>query len=104
MTPQSAARALMQRLVPHGDWEGAIAAFLAGYAEQCTAEMREKLDRALVASESHNAARARAINAAQDALVALERCRDAFMRCGELDAAGYANQCVARIQEMCREK
>lgn len=103
MTHLPAARSLMRLLVPHGDWEAAIGAFLADYAAECCADMRNRLDRVLVASESDQAARARAVNACQFVLSAMERARDVLQRVGELDEAARVEQAIRKCVEVSRD-
>lgn len=64
--------------------------------------MRDRLDRALAASESHQAARGRAVNASQAALSCMERARDALHRAGLLDEAALVEAGIRRLQEGAR--
>jgi hypothetical protein len=73
-----------------------------GSALDQLADLRDRLDRALVAAESHQAARGRAVNATQDACSCLEVDRDTFMRLGMLDDAARVESCIKRLQERTR--
>jgi hypothetical protein len=65
-------------------------------------DLRDRLDKALASAESHQAARGRAVNAAQAALSAMERARDVLQRCGELDEAALMQAAIRRLQEGAR--
>lgn len=67
-----------------------------------TPSLTERLNRALATSESHQAARGRAVNGAQLALTGLERARDVLLRVGELDEAARVEDCIAAVQQAVR--
>ena len=66
------------------------------------ADLRDRLDVALTAGESHQAARGRAVNATQGALACMERARDRLLRLGELDEAALVQDGMRRLQEGAR--
>ena len=73
-----------------------------GTALDTIADLRDRLDAALLSGEQHQAARGRAVNAVQFAVACMERHRDAFMRLGNTDEAACVQRDIARAQELAR--